>query len=297
MNPKDPPVPSAAVEFVDDADANAADASGWSACYRHPDRRAGVSCQRCDRPICPACMSQASVGFHCPECVRRGGQKVITPRSLQNRPVVTQALIAVNVAVFVSGILLVTVPSIGDISLRGELDGPAVADGEWWRLITSGFLHAGVLHLVLNMMVLWFLGSQVEVALGRLRYAIVYFGSLLGGSLGALLLNPFGTAVGASGAIFGIMGAAAALLVRRGISVWSTGLGGLLAINLLVTFLVPGISIGGHAGGLIIGFGIGFLIAEAPAGSTRAAWGVAGGLILTALLLGAGIVLADVVTA
>jgi membrane associated rhomboid family serine protease len=293
MNPDDPPVPSAAVEFVDDADA--ADTGEWSACYRHPDRRAGVSCQRCNRPICPACMSQASVGFHCPECVGRGGQKVITPRSLHTRPLVTQVLIAVNVAVFVLGILLVAVPSVGDISVRGQLDGPAVADGEWWRLVTNGFLHASVLHLALNMMVLWFLGSQVEAALGRLRYAIVYFGSLLGGSLGAMLLNPFGTAVGASGAILGIMGAAAALLVRRGLSVWSNGLGGLLAINLLVTFLIPGISIGGHVGGLLMGFVIGFLIAEAPAGSPRAAWVVAGGVILTAVLLGAGIVLADVV--
>jgi membrane associated rhomboid family serine protease len=278
------------VEFVDDADGD------WQACYRHPDRRAGVSCQRCNRPICPQCMSQASVGFHCPECVRRGGQKVITPRSLQVRPLLTQVLIGVNVLVFLLGIGLTSVQGIGDITARGALNGPDVADGEWWRLITSGFLHANLMHLALNMAVLWFLGSQVESALGRSRYAIVYFGSLLGGSLGALLLNPYATTVGASGAIFGIMGAAAALQVRRGLSVWSSGLGGLLAINLVFTFLVPGISIGSHLGGLLIGFVTGFLIADAPAGSPRAAWAVAGGLILTVVLLGAGIVLAGVVT-
>jgi membrane associated rhomboid family serine protease len=294
MKRPDPPIPSAAVEFVDDVDAEAGE-GGWSACYRHPDRRAGVSCQRCNRPICPECMSEASVGFHCPGCVRRGGQKVITPRSLEVRPLLTQVLIGVNVAVFLLGIGLVAVEGVGDLSVRGELNGPAVADGEWWRLITNGFLHANLMHLALNMMVLWFLGTQVEMALGRVRYAIVYFGSLLGGSLGALLLNPYGSTVGASGAIFGIMGAAAALQARRGLSIWSTGLGGLLAINLLVTFLVPGISIGAHVGGLVIGFITGFLIAEAPAGSSRGAWAVAGGLILTVALFGAGILLAGVV--
>jgi membrane associated rhomboid family serine protease len=242
-------------------------------------------------------MSQASVGFHCPECVHRGGQKVITPRSLAVRPWLTQVLIGVNVVMFLLSIGLAGVGGGGDLAAQGVLNGPDVADGDWWRLVTSGFLHANIMHLALNMMVLWFLGSQVEMALGRLRFGIVYFGSLLGGSLGALLLNPNVNTVGASGAIFGIMGAAAALQIRRGLSVWSSGLGGLLAINLLVTFLVPRISIGAHVGGLVIGFVIGFLIAEAPAGSPRAAWGIAGGLVLAVVLLGAGIVLADVVAA
>jgi membrane associated rhomboid family serine protease len=285
------------VEFVDDAEDGAGgDAGSWSACYRHPDRRAGVSCQRCNRPICPECMSQASVGFHCPQCVRRGGQKVITPRSLEVRPWLTQVLIGVNVYVFVLGIALVAAQGVGDLTARGALDGDQVAEGEWWRLITSGFLHRNTLHLALNMLVLWFLGSQVESALGRGRYAIVYFGSLLGGSLGALLLSPTATTVGASGAIFGIMGAAVALQMRRGLDIWSTGVGSLLVINLVVTFLVPGISIGAHLGGLVIGFVTGFLIADAPAGSPRATWTVAGCLVLTAVLLGAGIVVADVVS-
>ncbi|MGH9118147.1 MAG: rhomboid family intramembrane serine protease [Acidimicrobiales bacterium] len=269
----------------------------WNACYRHPDRRAGVSCQRCDRPICPACMSQASVGFHCPECVRRGGQKVITPRSLQVRPWLTQVLIGINVVVFLLGIGLASVSGFGSATFRGGLNGPDVADGEWWRLITSGFLHANLFHLAFNMAALWILGSQLESALGRVRYAIVYFGSLLGGALGALLLSPNVFTVGASGAIFGVMGAAAALHVRRGLSLMATGLGTLLVINLAITFLVPRISIGGHLGGLVIGFLTGYLIAGAPAGSRRASWAVAAGLVLAVALLGAGIVLADVVSA
>ena len=213
------------------------------------------------------------------------------------RPWLTQVLIGINVAVFLLGLGLSTSPGFGDVAVRGGLYGPEVADGEWWRLITSGFLHANVMHLAFNMIALWILGSQLESAMGRARYAIVYFGSLLGGALGALLLNPFSFTVGASGAIFGLMGAAAALHVRRGISLWATGIGGLLAINLFITFFVPGISIGGHLGGLAVGFATGFVIAAAPAGSPRAAWALAGGLALAVVLFGAGIVLAGVVTA
>jgi membrane associated rhomboid family serine protease len=242
-------------------------------------------------------MNQASVGFHCPECVRRGGQRVITPRSLQVRPVLTQALIAVNVAVFVLGTILSSTRGGWNLTARGGLNGPDVADGEWWRLVTSGFLHANLMHLAFNMIALWILGSQLEAVMGRTRYAIVYFGSLLGGALGALILNPYSLTVGASGAIFGLMGAAAALHFRRGVSIWATGIGGLLLINLVITFLVPGISIGGHVGGLAVGFLTGYLIAEAPAGSPRAGWVVAGGLALAAVLLGAGILVAGAITA
>jgi membrane associated rhomboid family serine protease len=219
-------------------------------CYRHPDRRAGVTCQRCDRPICPDCMTTASVGFHCPECARTGVQKVYTRSSIAalNRPVVTQALIGVNAAVYVTGL----VTRAADV-VDGGLYGPAVAAGEWWRIVTSGFLHAGMLHLFLNMYLLYLLGSSLEPALGRARFAAVYGTSLLCGSLGVLLLQPNALTVGASGAVFGLMGALYVIARHRGIDPWSTGIGPTIAINLLFTFLVPGISIGGHLGGLVGG--------------------------------------------
>src|SRR4051794_27804760 len=149
-------------------------------CYRHSDRRAGVACQRCDRPICPNCMVQASVGFHCPECAK-GGQRVYTARTLlqPKQPIVTQILIGLNVAVF-----LFAMTQSGfdfsngggrfqtDYGLLGSPPAPfdsvqiGVAHGEWYRLITGGFMHAGILHLAFNMFALWFLGSQLEMALG-----------------------------------------------------------------------------------------------------------------------------------
>jgi membrane associated rhomboid family serine protease len=263
------------------------------ACYRHPDRRAGVSCQRCDRPICPECMSQAPVGFHCPECVRSGRQKVITARSLEVRPLLTQALIAVNVAVFVVGLLF---PGSVFGTGAGVLNGEDVAAGDWWRPLTSGFLHATIAHLAFNMIALWILGNQLESALGRLRFAIVYFGSLLGGALGALLLSPSVNTVGASGAIFGLMGTAAAAHVIRGVSVWSTGLGAILVVNLLGTFLYPRISIGGHLGGLVVGFLLGLLVIEEPRGSPRAWLAVGGGAAAAVALFVGGLAISGVVT-
>jgi membrane associated rhomboid family serine protease len=133
------------------------------------------------------------------------------------------------------------------------LFGPAVADGEWWRIVTSGFLHFGILHLAFNMLLLWWLGQMLEPSLGRVRYVLAYAVSLLAGSLGALLLDPDALTGGASGAVFGLMAAAVLLLRRRGVDPMQSGLGGLLVINLLLTFLRPGISIGGHLGGLVGG--------------------------------------------
>jgi membrane associated rhomboid family serine protease len=238
-------------------------------CYRHPDRRAGVICQRCDRPICPDCMNQASVGFHCPECTRSSGQKVVHGAALvRSRPVVTNALIALNVAVFVAGIGagLNTRDSVtldgGLIGLgqlnTGELIG--VGAGQWWRMITSGFLHAGLLHVGLNMWVLYQLGQLLEPALGRLRFGLVYFVSMLCGAFGVLLLDPNHLTVGASGAVFGLMGAAVAAFRSRGIGLFDTGLGGAIVLNLVFTFAIPGISIGGHVGGLIGGFVAGWIL-------------------------------------
>jgi membrane associated rhomboid family serine protease len=227
-------------------------------CYRHPDRRAGVSCQRCDRPICPQCMHQASVGFHCPECAKTGKQKVYTRANLQtlNRPLLTQVIIGVNAAVFLAGIAYESHDAVagrGGFALDGGLFGPLVADGEWWRIITAGFLHAGLIHLGLNMFLLWQLGMILEPALGRVRFIATYVTSLLCGSLGVLLLDPNALTVGASGAVFGLMGALFVAQRARGFDPWSSGIGSTIAINLLFTFTIPGISIGGHVGGLLGG--------------------------------------------
>lgn len=240
-------------------------------CYRHPDRRAGVICQRCDRPICPDCMRQASVGFHCPECTKTSGQKVLRGAQLRTKPVVTHALIALNLAVFVAGIgsgLETKDRFIVDGGLVAEGFNPltsqivGVAHGEWWRVVTSGFLHANVIHIGFNMLVLYQLGNMLEPALGRLRFGIAYAVALLSGALGVLLIEPHGFTVGASGAVFGLMGVAVAAMRSRGIDPFATGLGGMILLNLVFTFTIPGISIGGHVGGLIGGFLCGHLLVD-----------------------------------
>jgi membrane associated rhomboid family serine protease len=238
-------------------------------CYRHPDRRAGVSCQRCGRPICPSCMSDASVGFHCPECARGGGQKVYTARTLPGTgsPVVTLGLIAINVAVFVVGLGMGDGSRGGDdqLTLDGGLYGPAVdVSGEWYRIVTAGFLHANLLHLGFNMYLLYLLGTQLEPALGRVRFGLVYVFSLVVGSLGVLLVDPRALTVGASGAVFGLMGLGVVLQRSRGINPFDTGLGGLILINLVLTFVIPGISVGGHVGGLVGGLIGGWVLVELP---------------------------------
>lgn len=220
-------------------------------CYRHPGRESGVRCRRCEQPICPDCMINAPVGFQCPSCVAQA-PRVHTMRSLAPKPIVTLALVAVSVALFV--------PSLAagggidgassELIARLALFGPAVAAGEWWRLVTSGFLHFGLIHLGFNMVLLYQLGSMLEPALGRVRFAALYATALLAGSFGALLLQPDARTAGASGAVYGLMGAAFIGMRRRGIDPMQSGIGGLLLINLLLTFAIPGISIGGHLGGL-----------------------------------------------
>jgi membrane associated rhomboid family serine protease len=245
-------------------------------CYRHSDRRAGVVCQRCDRPICPDCMRQASVGFHCPECTKQGAQKIIRPQQLLNaRPLVTQALIAINVAIFAIGIGsgLETRPQVAvDYGLIAEFTasggfvfpGLGVAHGEWYRLLTSGFLHVNVIHIAFNMLVLYQLGQLLEPVFGRLRFGVVYVVSLLCGSLGVMLVSPDNLTMGASGAVFGLMGFAFMALRARGIDPFSTGLGGTIVLNLIITFTLSRyISVGGHVGGLIGGLACGWILTSA----------------------------------
>lgn len=235
-------------------------------CYRHPDRETGVCCANCERPICPDCMTSTPVGMRCPECARdRTRVHRGAAAGIGEEPSLTYILIGVNVAValgaFLSGASATGGGGIGVSSLlaEGSVSRFAIDQGEYWRLITSGFLHTGLLHLLFNMLALYILGGLLEPAIGRLRFATVYFVSLLAGSFGALLLEPIAATAGASGAIFGLMGAALVVMRERalesGIALW-------LGLNLLITFTIPGISIGGHLGGLFGGALAMALIAE-----------------------------------
>jgi len=225
-------------------------------CYRHPTRETGVSCSSCGRPICPDCMTPTSVGMRCPECSRQR-TKVRTIRDVRAGGVeVTRALIFANVLAFVAE--LSSGGGTGRVYLDGSLFGPAVADGDYWRLITGGFLHYpllpfGLLHIGFNMYLLWVLGQMLEPALGSVRFAALYFTSLLAGSFGALLVTPEAHTVGASGAVFGLMGAAFVELRARGIDPFQAGIGGLIVINLIFSFTLSNISVGGHVGGLVGG--------------------------------------------
>jgi membrane associated rhomboid family serine protease len=233
-------------------------------CYRHSSRETGVSCSNCGRPICPDCMTSTSVGMRCPECSKQK-TKVRTAATLTGTPQLTYVLIAINLLAFaaIAGGLLKGPIGLGVSDYaKGGLYGPKVADGEWWRVITAGFLHAGLLHIAFNMYFLYFLGTLLEPAIGKLRFGIIYFVSLLGGSFGALLLSPNDLTVGASGAVFGMMGAAILAMRARGIDPMQSGLGVTLLLNLGITFLIPGIAIGGHLGGLTAGFVVGYLMFE-----------------------------------
>jgi membrane associated rhomboid family serine protease len=226
-------------------------------CYRHPDRETMVSCSECGRPICPDCMVFAPVGIRCPDHAgqthgsARVGQEIRRASYESRGAIVTKVLVGINVAVY-----LLELAAGGQINGTGNriyengvLFGPAVAGGDWWRLFTSMFLHYGPIHLGLNMLALWWFGSAVELVLGRGRYLLVYLVSGLAGSAGTLLFAPQSLTVGASGAIFGILGAAL-VLERQRTYVLGGGALGVIVINLIFTFAIPGISIGGHLGGL-----------------------------------------------
>jgi len=228
-------------------------------CYRHPNRETGVSCSNCGRPICPECMTSTSVGMRCPECARqttkvRVGQAAFG--SDASKMPATFALIGINVIVFLveligggSGGFSGGGSVIHDAGLRG----PDIANGDWWRVITGGFLHAGFLHLALNMYVLYVAGSILEPGIGTPRFLGIYFVSLIAGSLGALILDPNTVTVGASGAIFGLMAGVIVVARGRGVEQLAQQFGLFVILNLVLTFSIPGISIGGHIGGLIGG--------------------------------------------
>jgi len=261
-------------------------------CYRHPGRETLVRCSSCERPICTACMVAGPVGMRCPDCARgrapsaaaeagSGEARRPTPRTWSwpraggsgrsglrmpgGGSTATTVLIAVNVLVFLAQ--LAQGASIGrggggGIIADGGVRAFEVADGEWWRLVTAGFIHAGIVHLLFNMFALWILGGMVEEAVGTPRMLLIYTAAVLWGSAGALLLSPNAITVGASGGVFGLMGALLVLSRQRGMEMFAGGIGGLLLINLLITFAIPGISVGGHLGGLAGGAAAAFVLSR-----------------------------------
>ena len=230
-------------------------------CYRHPSRETGVSCSNCGNPICPDCMTTTPVGMRCPDCSKQR-TKVHTISSIAGQPTAAYALIAINVLIW-----------FGSTSAKGQifgdyaLFGPAIdPGGDYWRLLSAGFLHDGIFHIGFNMYILYWLGNQLEPSMGTPRFVALYLASLLAGSFGALLLSPDKVTVGASGAVFGLMAATFVMQRARGIDPMQSGIGPLILLNLGIS-LIPGlnISIGGHLGGLAGGALAAFLMDRAGA--------------------------------
>lgn len=259
-------------------------------CYRHPSRETYIRCTRCDRPICPDCMNEASVGHQCPECVTEGrrtqrpARTVFGGSTVGRAGYVTKALIGVNAIFFIISAIVGGPRAIGGsggflglmgaqtpVTLWGSVLGAAtyggeahgIAVGEWYRLVTAMFLHYGVLHLLLNMILLWQLGRYLEDKLGPLRFAALYLLAGVGGNVAAYIFTaPNAPTAGASTSIFGLV--LAIIVINRRLRLDITQLIPLLVINLLFTFSVPNVSVPGHLGGLVFGGLIAFILAYAP---------------------------------
>jgi membrane associated rhomboid family serine protease len=262
-------------------------------CVRHQDRPTGLTCTRCGRPACPECLREASVGYQCVDCInegRRGVRRATTVAGAPpgTRPVVVPTLIALNVAIFVW-----TVVQAGSIDGNGAaplfqqwaLEPNEVHNGEWWRIVTSGFLHIGPIHLLFNMWALWVLGRDMEMVLGRARFLAVYLVSLLGGAAAVMVFSlPYVPVAGASGAVFGLMGGLAVVLRRMRVPAGQVI--GLIAVNVVISVVIPGISLVGHLGGLVIGAAATAAMVYAPARSRNVVQAVAvAGMAVLLLLL------------
>jgi len=276
-------------------------------CYRHPDRETGVSCSNCGRPICHECMIPAPVGFRCPECVKeqntRGTRaKVVTRGQMRSRwdgalagygggLSVTKVLVIINVAIFLLGYM----PALGDwIYQWGSLYVPAVIlDNQYWRMVTSMFLHSGIFHILFNMWALWVVGGFMEAALGRGKFILLYFISGLAGSVLVLATLSPAPVVGASGAIFGLFGALAVHAFFNRADLQSQAflrqILFIIVLNLVFTFALGGISWQAHIGGLLGGAATMFAMIQGGRKDARRPFELADGLavggIAFALLL------------
>ena len=256
-------------------------------CYRHPGRQTGLRCTRCDRPICGECAIPAPVGFQCPECVHAAAATQRQPTTVAggrviSAPVVTYALIAINVVVFglqwLGGVNAVA----GDYGMWPV--GIAV-NGEWWRLITAAFLHGSILHIAFNMYVLYALGPTLERVLGHVRYIVLYLVAALGGAVASYAFSDMRTvSVGASGAIFGLMGAL--VVAGRRLRYDVTQVLVLLGVNVVIGFISPGTDWRAHLGGLATGAAVAAVMVL-PSRAHRLLWqvaGVAGILVVLAVV-------------
>jgi len=271
-------------------------------CWWHPNRQTGLRCTRCQRPACPECLRDASVGQQCIDCVdasRRQqraqqasyrkagfGRRSLVGARMSERVLVTPVLVGINILVYVITAAMgagLDNPG-GSLFDQGVLFSPAVANNaEFWRLLTSGFLHYGLLHIGLNMLALYIIGRELEVVLGKVRFLALYGVSLLGGSTAVYLFAPVATpTAGASGAIFGLMGALVIAVIKMRLN--ATGILFIVGLNLVITFTVPHISMYGHLGGLVVGLLVMVALVYAPA-SNRVPWQVGGLLVLTLVLL------------
>jgi membrane associated rhomboid family serine protease len=262
--------------------------AGQPVCYRHPDRLTYVSCSRCGRPGCPECLRSAAVGQQCLDCVQAGMQSMPQATTIAGatirtgKPIVSYGLIAANVAVF---LLQATSTAV---AYKLSLVPVFVAAGDWYRLVTSAFVHYGLIHLLFNMYALYVLGPPLEQHLGRLRFAALYGLSALGGSVLVYLFSaPTAPTAGASGAIFGLFGATAVAYRRFNLDMrWLIGL---IVVNLVITFTIPNISWQGHLGGLITGalVALAYIYAPRPRRNLVQAGATVGLLVLFAVLIAA----------
>ena len=248
-------------------------------CYRHPDRETGVSCSRCERPICPDCMVEASVGFQCPGCVSEGNRGVRRARTTFGgravaKPYVTWTILGMMVAGFLAQLGTSTPigqagasPLVWEFAMLGigrVEDGTllGVLPGEWYRLLTAAFLHGSIFHLLFNGYAMYLLGTQLERWLGHVRFLTLWVLGALAGSVLSLLAEPNQFSVGASGAIFALFGAV--LVIGRRLRLDLRMIGVLLVVNLVLTFVVPNISWTAHIGGLVAGLVLGAVFAYLP---------------------------------
>jgi membrane associated rhomboid family serine protease len=225
-------------------------------CYRHPYRETGVSCSNCGNPICPDCMTPTPVGMRCPNCAKQR-TRTHSLQSIAVDPIATYVLVAINVLIYIAA------SQSANTYQQLVLFGPSVADGEWYRLVTGGFLHTETWHILLNGLALFWLGRMIEPPLGHARFLAIYFASLLCGSLGVMILSPDTPTLGASGAVYGLLGAAIVMARNRDIDLIQSGLVPILVLNLGLTLLLSSsLSLGGHVGGLIGGFVATFVVEE-----------------------------------
>ncbi|MCC9144254.1 rhomboid family intramembrane serine protease [Arthrobacter sp. zg.Y919] len=252
-------------------------ASQVPVCPRHPDRVSYIRCQRCGRPACPECQTNAAVGVQCVDCFneqRKAQPAYRTPFggrvARTEKPVVTITIMAICVVAFLLQQLL---PEF----TRTFFFAPVLADYQPWRLLTAAFLHSqgGVIHIAFNLYALWFLGRSLEPLFGRARFALLYLISALGGSVGVMYLaEPATAVVGASGAVFGLFGALFVVIRQRRGELRSLLI--LLAVNLVLGFVFPGIAWQAHVGGLITGAACAAILAYTPRGKHRTAIQLAG---------------------